>query len=70
VVSVDPRYFRPAEVETLVGDADKARRELGWSPRTSFREMVREMVTEDLAVAEKDALIKSHGYATYHHHEA
>jgi GDPmannose 4,6-dehydratase len=70
VVSIDPRYFRPAEVETLVGDASKARRELGWSPRIGFREMVREMVTEDLAVAEKDALVKSHGYATYHHHEA
>src|SRR5580698_8631956 len=70
VVSVDPRYFRPTEVETLMGDASKARRELGWSPRISFREMVREMVTEDLAIAEKDALVKSHGYATYHHHEA
>jgi len=70
VVAVDPRYFRPTEVETLLGDASKARNELGWSPRISFRELVREMVTEDLAVAEKDALVKSHGYATYHHHEA
>jgi GDPmannose 4,6-dehydratase len=70
VVSVDPRYFRPTEVETLMGDASKARTELGWSPRISFRDMVREMVAEDLAVAEKDALVKSHGYATYHHHEA
>ncbi len=70
VVAVDPRYFRPTEVETLLGDASKARDELGWSPRISFRELVREMVAEDLAVAEKDALVKSHGYATYHHHEA
>ncbi len=70
VVAVDPRYFRPTEVETLLGDASKARRELGWTPRTSFRELVREMVAGDLAAAEKDALIKSHGYATYHHHEA
>lgn len=70
VVAVDPRYFRPTEVETLLGDATKAQRELGWSPRTSFRELVREMVSEDLAAAEKDALVKRHGYATYHHHEA
>jgi GDPmannose 4,6-dehydratase len=70
VVAVDPRYFRPTEVETLLGDASKAHRELGWAPRTSFSELVREMVSEDLAVAEKDALVKSHGYATYHHHEA
>jgi GDPmannose 4,6-dehydratase len=70
VVSVDPRYFRPTEVDSLLGDAQKARTELGWEPRTSFRDLVREMVTEDLAAAEKDALVKRHGYTTYHHHEA
>ncbi|HEX4029773.1 MAG TPA: GDP-mannose 4,6-dehydratase [Terracidiphilus sp.] len=70
VVAVDPRYFRPTEVETLLGDAGKARRELGWSPRIGFHELVREMTAEDLAAAEKDALVKSHGYTTYHHHEA
>jgi GDPmannose 4,6-dehydratase len=70
VVAVDPRYFRPTEVEALLGDARKARTELGWMPRTSFHELVREMVTEDLATAEKDALVKKHGYTTYHHHEA
>jgi GDPmannose 4,6-dehydratase len=70
VVAVDPRYFRPTEVETLLGDPQKARMELGWTPKTSFRELVREMVTEDFASAEKDALVEKHGYTTYHHHEA
>ena len=59
VVAIDPRYYRPTEVETLLGDASKARRELGWKPRTSFRELVREMVEEDLKSAERDALIRS-----------
>ncbi|MGH9600166.1 MAG: GDP-mannose 4,6-dehydratase [Terracidiphilus sp.] len=70
VVSVDPRYFRPTEVETLLGDAGKARRELGWTPRITFRELVQEMVAADLAAAEKDALVRRHGYATYQHYEA
>ncbi len=70
VVEVDPNYFRPTEVQTLLGDATKARRELGWAPRTSFRELVREMVTEDLSAAEKDALVMKHGYPAYNHHEA
>jgi GDPmannose 4,6-dehydratase len=69
VVSIDPRYFRPAEVETLLGDATKARRELGWNPSTSFASLVMEMVAEDLKAAERDALVRTHGYSTYSHHE-
>lgn len=62
VVRVDPRYFRPTEVETLLGDASKARNLLGWYPRTSFTDLVKEMVHEDLQQAERDELIKRHGY--------
>ncbi len=69
IVSVDPRYFRPTEVETLLGDASKARKELGWSPKISFDQLVEEMVREDLAIAERDHLLKSAGYRTYHYHE-
>ncbi len=65
VVAVDPRYFRPTEVETLLGDASKARRELGWVPRTSFDELVREMVECDLNAAERDALVRRHGFKAY-----
>ena len=65
VVAVDPRYFRPAEVETLLGDASKARRELGWVPRISFEELVREMVESDLNAAQRDALVLRHGYNAY-----
>jgi GDPmannose 4,6-dehydratase len=63
IVAVDPRYFRPTEVETLLGDASKAQRELGWTPRTSFEELVNEMVDADLRSAERDALVRQHGYA-------
>lgn len=69
IVSVDPRYFRPAEVETLLGDASKAREKLGWVPQTSFSELVAEMMREDLKAAERDELVKKHGYATYDYHE-
>jgi GDPmannose 4,6-dehydratase len=65
VVSVDPRYFRPTEVETLLGDASRARAELGWTPTTSFPELIREMVAEDFAAAEKEALVREHGYPAY-----
>ena len=65
VVAVDPRYFRPAEVETLLGDATKAREKLGWTPRTTFAELVKEMVHEDLRSAERDELIKKHGYKAF-----
>jgi GDPmannose 4,6-dehydratase len=70
-VRVDPRYFRPAEVETLLGNPEKARRELGWEPRTTFRELVTEMVTEDLKLARRDLLVHKHGYETvagFHEH--
>ena len=69
VVAVDPRYFRPTEVETLVGDASKARRELGWTPRTSFDELVSEMVEADLKAAQRDALALRHGFDAYNGHE-
>jgi len=69
IVQVDPRYFRPAEVETLLGDASKARDKLGWSAKTSFADLVAEMVREDLKTAERDELVKAHGYAAPDHHE-
>jgi GDPmannose 4,6-dehydratase len=69
IVAVDPRYFRPAEVETLLGDASKARSDLGWEPRTSFPELVSEMVAEDLKEAERDALIHKHGFNAFRYHE-
>ena len=69
VVAVDPRYFRPAEVETLLGDPSKAKKKLGWSARISFEQLVREMVTEDLKSAERDELVKRHGFPAYDYHE-
>ena len=69
VVAVDSRYFRPAEVETLLGDPSKARDRLGWKPRVGFRELVAEMVREDLKAAERDELVKRHGYSAYEYHE-
>jgi GDPmannose 4,6-dehydratase len=65
IVEVDPRYYRPTEVESLLGDASRARERLGWVPRTSFHELIREMVQTDLELARRDALAKSHGFATY-----
>ena len=69
IVSVDPRYFRPSEVGTLLGDATKAREKLGWTPRTTFHELIAEMVAADLAEAERDALVVRHGYNTPNYHE-
>jgi len=63
IVAIDPRYFRPTEVDTLLGDASKARELLGWQPRISFAELVAEMAREDLKSAERDALVARHGYA-------
>ena len=69
IVRVDPRYFRPTEVETLLGDPAKARDKLGWTPKITFQELVSEMVREDLKTAERDELIKKHGYTIYCHNE-
>ncbi|PLX50510.1 MAG: GDP-mannose 4,6-dehydratase [Desulfobulbaceae bacterium] len=69
IVRVDPRYFRPTEVETLLGDAGKAREKLGWQPRITFEELVAEMVREDLQTAERDELVKREGYKVFDHHE-
>ncbi len=69
IVRVDQRYFRPTEVETLLGDPTKAKEKLGWTPKISFDELVSEMVREDLKSAERDELVKKHGYATYDYNE-
>lgn len=69
IIKVDPRYFRPTEVETLLGDATKARQKLGWTPKISFGELVAEMVREDLKAAERDELVKKHGYKAFDYHE-
>ncbi len=69
IVRVDSRYFRPTEVETLLGDSSKAKKKLGWVPRTSFQELVSEMVREDLKSAKRDELVKRHGFAAYDYHE-
>ena len=62
VVRIDPRYFRPAEVDTLLGDPTKAREKLGWTPTTSLEELVKEMVREDLREAHKEALLRREGF--------
>jgi len=69
IVAVDPNYFRLTEVETLLGDPTKAREKLGWAPKISFSELVAEMVLEDLKSAERDELIKQHGYKVMAYHE-
>ena len=69
IVRVDPRYFRPTEVETLLGDPGKAREKLGWTPKISFKELVAEMVREDLKAAERDELVKKHGYQAFDYNE-
>lgn len=69
IVAVDSRYFRPTEVETLLGDASKAKQKLGWEPKISFKELVSEMMREDLKAAERDELVKKHGYSAYDYHE-
>ncbi len=69
IVAVDPRYFRPTEVETLLGDASKARERLGWQPRVSFDDLVAEMVTEDLKTAERDELCRREGFRTFDYNE-
>jgi GDPmannose 4,6-dehydratase len=69
LVCVDPIYFRPAEVESLLGDASKARRELGWAPKITFDQLVQEMVAADLEAAQRDALVRRHGHRISNYHE-
>jgi GDPmannose 4,6-dehydratase len=69
IVRVDPRYFRPTEVETLLGDPSKAKAKLGWVPTTSFEELVREMVESDYTSARRDSLVKLAGFQAYDYHE-
>jgi GDPmannose 4,6-dehydratase len=69
VIAVDPRYFRPSEVETLLGDPSFAHERLGWKPKVTFEELVKEMVESDLIAAERDQLVKKHGYGAYEYYE-
>jgi len=69
IVKVDPRYFRPTEVETLLGDPSKAKQKLGWSPEVGFAQLVREMVAGDLEIARRDELVAREGFKTYARHE-
>ena len=69
IVRIDPRYFRPAEVETLLGDPTKAKQKLGWAPKVTFAELVSEMVRVDLDKAKCDEMVKDHGYQVFDYHE-
>jgi len=69
IISIDPRYFRPTEVESLLGDPTKAKEKLGWEPAISFEQLVEEMVKEDLKLAEQDALLQHKGFKTFKYHE-
>ena len=69
IVKVDPRYYRPTEVETLLGDPTKAREKLGWTPKISLAELVAEMVNSDYTAAKRDSLVKLAGFKAYDHHE-
>ena len=69
IVAVDPRYFRPTEVETLLGDPSNAKNKLGWEPKISFEELVADMVRTDLEIAKRDELVKDHGYKVMDYHE-
>ncbi len=69
IVAVDPNYFRPTEVETLLGDPSKAKQKLGWTPEITFEQMVTEMIKTDLEVAKKDHLCKTHGFNTFDYNE-
>jgi GDPmannose 4,6-dehydratase len=69
VVRVDPRYFRPAEVESLLGDPTKAKQKLGWEAKTEFKELVAEMVRADLEIARRDELVKKSGFRVFDYNE-
>lgn len=70
IIKIDPRYYRPTEVESLLGDPGKAKEKLGWEPRYSFEELVAEMVDTDMELAKRDELCKQSGYKTYHYNES
>jgi len=69
IVRVDPRYYRPTEVETLLGDPSKAKKLLGWSPKTTLQELVKEMVNADYTAARRDSLVKLAGFQAYDYNE-
>ncbi len=69
IIRIDPRYFRPTEVESLLGDPSKAKNELGWEPKISFEELVKEMVLADMEVAKRDELVEKHGLKSFNYHE-
>ena len=69
IVEIDPRYFRPTEVETLLGDSSKAKKILGWTPKITFKELVTEMIREDLKIAERDELVENHGLKSMNYNE-
>ena len=69
IIRIDPRYFRPTEVESLLGDPSKAKSELGWEPKISFEELVKEMVLADMEVAKRDELVEKHGFKSFNYHE-
>jgi GDPmannose 4,6-dehydratase len=69
IVRVDPRYYRPTEVETLLGDPTKAKTKLGWTPTTTLPELVAEMIDADYTTARRDELVRQAGFKTYDHHE-
>jgi GDPmannose 4,6-dehydratase len=69
IVAIDPRYFRPTEVETLLGNPAKAKAKLGWAPKIGFDQLVTEMVESDYELARRDALVRDRGFKIHHHHE-
>ena len=69
IIKIDPRYFRPTEVETLLGDPSKAKEKLGWEPKITFEEMVHEMMENDINIAKRDSLIQHHGFKAQDFHE-
>ena len=69
IIRIDPRYFRPTEVESLLGDSSKAKSELGWEPKMSFEELVKEMVLADMEEAKRDKLVEKHGFKSFNYHE-
>jgi GDPmannose 4,6-dehydratase len=69
IIRIDPKYFRPTEVESLLGDPSKAKNELGWEPKISFEELVKEMVLADMEVAKRDELVEKHGFKSFNYHE-